>query len=66
MARKRKLPKEVIEKFSDIAKDLGNISIVSFVIPLISDKFSFLSILLGLVLALFFWTLSIWLVYRAK
>lgn len=50
-----------LEKLSDIASDLGLVSIATVVLPAIFDKSDPDRVRLGLATALVFWIYSIWL-----
>jgi hypothetical protein len=54
-----KLTGRRVKKLSDIASDVGLVSLASVVLPAVLDKFNPLMILLGGVIAIGFWTLSI-------
>lgn len=55
------LNKRQLEKLSDIASDLGLVSIATVVFPAVFDKADPDRVRLGLVIALVFWIYSIWL-----
>lgn len=50
-----------LEKLSDIASDIGLVALASVVLPAVFDKFNLTRVVLGLVAAIIFWLLSIWL-----
>ena len=47
-----------LDRLSDICARVAEISILSVVIPFLFDKFNLAMIVLGLVVAFVFWTLS--------
>lgn len=55
-----KLNEKQLEKLSDIAVDVGSISLASVVLPALLDKFNILVLLCGTVATIFFWIFSIW------
>ena len=54
------LNQKQIEKLSDIASDLGLVSVASVVLPAALEKFNVGAIMVGIVLAVFFWLTSVW------
>ena len=56
-----KLNEKQLEKMSDIAGDLGLVSIASVVLPFVFDKFNAMAVLLGSLATIIFWLISIWL-----
>lgn len=49
------------DKISDIASDIGLVSLASVVIPAFFDRFNLTMVILGLSTTLGFWIFSIWL-----
>lgn len=49
------------KKLSDIASDLGIVSIASVVLPALFDRSNPIMVILGLLTAVGFWIFSIWL-----
>lgn len=56
-----KLNDKQLEKMSDIAGDLGLVSLALIVLPSILDKFNLIQVVLGLIGTIVFGLLSIWL-----
>ena len=54
------LNEKQLEKISDIASDLALIAIASVVLPAAFDKFNSIMILLGSVIAVILWLVSLW------
>ena len=50
-----------IDKLSDICSDVALVSLASVVLPAVFDKGDPIQVSLGLVIALAFWSLSLWL-----
>jgi len=53
------LSKKQIEKLSDIISDIGLISLAAVVIPSVLDKFDLKRIIVGLLISLILWIVSI-------
>ncbi len=57
----RRLNNKQLDKLSDIASDVGLISLASVVLPAILDRVNLVLVVLGLLATSGFWSFSIWL-----
>ncbi|MBI3559888.1 hypothetical protein HY087_02065 [Candidatus Gottesmanbacteria bacterium] len=55
-----RLTKHRLDKLSDIASDVGLVSLASVVLPAVLDKFDLTQVILGGTAALICWVVSIW------
>lgn len=54
------LSKKRLDKLSDIASDIGLVALATVVLPAVLDRFEPIRVILGLSVAIGFWTFSIW------
>jgi ATP/ADP translocase len=60
----KKKAKIIVDEIADIAKNIGNITVGSIIIPYIFDKQEAPMSIVGIVIALFFWIFSVTLTYK--
>ena len=53
------LTQQQIDRVADIAADIGQVSLASIAIPFFLDEYRPLLALLGILAAIFFWTISV-------
>lgn len=51
---------EFLSKLADISADLGTVFMASIVLPVILDKFEISFLVGGAVVAILFWSMSLW------